>query len=255
MPDCLNQNESKRDIWINSLAFCYFLIMLGSFLVLPVIAEILKARYPLIINGLPEEIKFLATIVIMQLIPLILIIVSLFTLDNQESWLEKLKLQKWRMYYPVIAVIGEIIIMPTIIIVVLAFQFILQTFKIPFEMPALNEIALTCSDNTFIMLAFSAVILAPVIEEIMFRRVLFSFLSCRIGVISGFIATSFIFAAVHGSILQLPGLFMLAALLQLIYLKCNSLYPGIFLHCLHNSVAIAVLFLMRLIHLHFYPLI
>ncbi len=82
----------------------------------------------------------------------------------------------------------------------------------------------------------TAVFIAPVIEEIMFRGILFPYLVKRGGLKGGIVAVSVAFAAIHFHIPSLLPLFLLSVVLCLAYWRFGSLWVSIGIHALFNGV-------------------
>jgi len=102
----------------------------------------------------------------------------------------------------------------------------------------------------------SLVILPPLVEEIMFRGVLFSGLKrSRLGVVGAALLTSLLFAAPHllessgSGLLWIAGIdtFVLSLVLCYLRQKTGRLWAGIGVHALKNCIAFVSVFVM---HLH-----
>ena len=130
-------------------------------------------------------------------------------------------------------------------------QFAQNELHVVFDTPATVEMTMKSSLLQTVMLTFSALLAAPIFEEILFRRVLYNFCvtRLRLGVVVSMIATSFVFAAMHMTLLQLPGLFAMAMLWQYIYLKERNLTITILLHFCNNLAAMGMLLLARFLNL------
>lgn len=85
-------------------------------------------------------------------------------------------------------------------------------------------------------LAPLTVLVAPIVEELMFRGLLFHRFARRWGVRRAALVTSAIFAVMH---LNPVGIFALGLLLTVLYLKTGSLWAPIACHALNNAVAAA----------------
>lgn len=118
-----------------------------------------------------------------------------------------------------------------------------------FDTPDTVEMTLKGSILQMVILTFSALVAAPVFEEILFRRVLYNFCSERLCTVVSMITASFIFAAMHMTLLQLPGLFAMAMVWQYIYLKERNLTITILLHFCNNLAAMGMLLLARFLNL------
>lgn len=82
----------------------------------------------------------------------------------------------------------------------------------------------------------AVVVLAPVIEEILFRGLLLHRLAVKWGLRDAIWISALIFGLLHGFA---PGIFLLGLTLTLVYLKTGgSLYTTILLHALHNLLSV-----------------
>ena len=113
-------------------------------------------------------------------------------------------------------------------------------FPILVERPDLFELlGLTTASAAFELkyaaLALTAVVFAPVAEELMFRGFLMNLWIARWGVRTGVIASSVVFGLFHFelAIFAAP----LGVAFALVYLKYDSLWPGIALHATYNFFA------------------
>ncbi|NLZ05601.1 MAG: CPBP family intramembrane metalloprotease [Phycisphaerae bacterium] len=111
-----------------------------------------------------------------------------------------------------------------------------------FEMPrheALQQMTEYGSVTLLVLLAFLAVVVAPLVEEMIFRglfqTVLRSYLARPWPAI---FLTSALFAVVHGDKPHWPALFVLSIGLGYAYEKSGSLFRPIFMHAMFNGVAI-----------------
>jgi len=93
------------------------------------------------------------------------------------------------------------------------------------------------------LIAIAALTLAPLAEEVVFRRLLFTCCRRLLGVAPSMVLTAAIFAAFHLSIVQWPSLFLLGLTLQAAVHLSGSLWPAVAMHATHNALAIAILFL------------
>lgn len=92
-----------------------------------------------------------------------------------------------------------------------------------------------------ILIVFLAVVIAPVVEEMLFRGMIqTTFRSYLRRPWSAIIITSVLFASVHENVTHWPALFALAMGLGYSYEKSGSLFRPIFMHALFNGVTIAV---------------
>jgi membrane protease YdiL (CAAX protease family) len=89
-------------------------------------------------------------------------------------------------------------------------------------------------------------LVAPLAEELVFRGLVFNSLRHRLGLWAGAIISGLAFAAVHGSVLQLPAIWLMGVLLALVYSKTGSLWSSIVAHGVNNFLATVILFSGRM---------
>lgn len=86
-----------------------------------------------------------------------------------------------------------------------------------------------------------AVVVAPVAEEIIFRGYFYGVIRRYGGRIPALIVSSLLFAAIHIHLPSLPGLFLLAIILCLLYERTGSLWANMTLHAAFNASTIVSL--------------
>lgn len=111
-----------------------------------------------------------------------------------------------------------------------------------FEMPrheALELMTQYSSVSLGVLLAFLAVVVAPLVEELIFRGLFQSMLRSYLGgPWPAIVLTSVLFAAVHGNPTHWPALFMLSMGLGYAYEESGSVLRSIFMHAMFNGVSI-----------------
>ncbi len=88
---------------------------------------------------------------------------------------------------------------------------------------------------------FLIAIAAPISEEIFFRGMLFGGLRRRMPMVVAALISAVVFGGLHAftGISAVPPLIAFGFILALLYEKTGSIVPGILLHALNNSVALA----------------
>lgn len=101
-------------------------------------------------------------------------------------------------------------------------------------------------DYAGIIFAFIiAVIIAPLVEEIFFRGFVLQTLAKKISPFWGIILTGLIFASVHFEFQSIMPLLILSLVLNVLYIKTKSIWPGIIFHIFNNSVAFLIMLLIE----------
>ena len=148
---------------------------------------------------------------------------------------------KWK--YPLIAVGGFGVYYIISIFLTLLMALINPDFDISQAQDVGFESLASSSDYVLAFLAL--VVIAPIVEEIIFRGFLFGVLKKSYRFWVAAILTSLTFAIAHGA--WNVGVDTFALSLVLCYLRYNydSIYPAIFLHMVKNGMAYLLLFIIK----------
>lgn len=105
---------------------------------------------------------------------------------------------------------------------------------------------------TFVLLIVMTMFLAPIMEEWLFRGVLFrainegaSRMDSRRALVLAVLVSAALFAAAHGEPVQFLGLFFLGIVLSLLLWRTKRIIPSVITHMSFNGVAIAALVSQR----------
>lgn len=90
----------------------------------------------------------------------------------------------------------------------------------------------------------STVVAAPILEEILFRGLIFESCAERYGKGVALLISALLFGVVHGIPVQMINAFVVGLILGYVYLKTRSLLSVIILHALNNGIAYATLALV-----------
>lgn len=114
---------------------------------------------------------------------------------------------------------------------------VLKLLNIPFDD---QQYALTLVKNSSgmerVKLFFAMCVFTPLIEELLFRRIVYGAL-LNIGVVTAFFCTALIFSICHFFILGIPGLFILGLLFQFAYLRFRNLTAAVVMHAVFNTIS------------------
>jgi len=142
-------------------------------------------------------------------------------------------------------VVFYLAMLPMIFFSSLVYQGILSVHGYP---PALQEVALLLTRDhplwmrTYLILL--AILLAPVLEECLFRGIALPLLSRRLGTGTAVLATSLLFAAIHFHLPSFAPLCLMAVGFSVAYLYSGSLWVPITMHSLFNGVNVVLLWLL-----------
>lgn len=113
----------------------------------------------------------------------------------------------------------------------------------PFENPQIYAIAPGGFSWSGLLLMLIVVgIVAPFAEEVAFRGVLFAWLRDRFGLVAGVLGSSLFFSLLHGLPQLIPALFVVGAVLAILYHRSGSLWTAIIAHGLFNSLMVLALY-------------
>ena len=97
-------------------------------------------------------------------------------------------------------------------------------------------------NSKIVEIFFWTIFISPIIEEIFFRKIMYSTLKFYLAPINSILISSFIFSFVHANISVFPLLFTLGIILCLIFEKTNSIIYPIILHSLFNFIMLIFIF-------------
>ena len=122
-------------------------------------------------------------------------------------------------------------------------RIVLEGLGIPFTVEqSLVRLARTADPGTFVLLFLLTAGTVPLVEELIFRRCLPELLA-PLGPRAALVLGSFIFAAAHGFLLGLPGLFFIGIVFQIVCNATRNLCCSILCHSLLNA---SVLLLVKI---------
>lgn len=117
--------------------------------------------------------------------------------------------------------------------------------KPPDLQPAIQTLHVSQTLGRRIFAGVSALVLAPLAEEVLFRGILYATVKELGHPRIALFGTSFIFAAIHGSSVAFVPLTFFALVLTLLYERTRSLLAPIVAHASFNAVNLAGFFLFR----------
>lgn len=97
----------------------------------------------------------------------------------------------------------------------------------------------------FVFAFIAAAIVAPIIEELVFRGLLYQWLRDRTNVAIGVVASAAFFAALHGIPAAFPALFVVSAVWALMFEWSKSLWVPITLHFFQNAFVVSLIFFVQ----------
>lgn len=100
------------------------------------------------------------------------------------------------------------------------------------------------SSGDLIWLLVATAIVAPLVEELFFRGLLYPWLRSKRGVGLATGVSALLFALIHFIPLLIPSLFFLGVVLALVTERYDSIVPAIALHALVNATSVSILYLV-----------
>lgn len=227
-----DKNASDKCLW--KAAGLSFLI---GFLLFPLAAHVLFGKYRLAVELLGFSGPIVGTL---------LLVVSVRSYSGSfKNMLKTLDIRKVPAVFVSLALpIGLCISIISGMLTAL-WQKLAAHYNFVFDMPDTEAIARHGNNLQVLILVISALLMAPFFEEILFRKVLYEFVRWRGGRFAALLVAPFVFALVHASLLQLPGLFFMAVIWQVIYLRTRNLSFTMILHLCNNLFAVIALLISR----------
>lgn len=113
----------------------------------------------------------------------------------------------------------------------------LINYWVPLDEYMLQMRTATSSDNHFITLIIVG-ILAPIVEEVFFRGIIFTKLKNKINIKWAILIQALLFATIHMNLAQFSSCFILGIIAAFLYVRYDSMLAPIALHVSFNSFAV-----------------
>ena len=109
--------------------------------------------------------------------------------------------------------------------------------------PTMQVLQLSVSLGQRLCFGAAAILVAPVVEEVLFRGILYRTIKQQGHPMLGLFLSSLLFGAIHANLMTLIPLAFLAAVLALLYDRTNNLMAPILAHSLFNAVNLFIFLL------------
>ena len=228
----LQKNSFKSKDRITNIGFTvsWALIILVFFLIPTIFAVLgIKNLNPVIHVMLPSVI----------IIPTLCI--TIYLVGKRGNLLRKFKMVNLHPDHISAGFIATVILLFAMANLTYVYHKLLSMMGITLKPPPIEAILKNSDSSSLWLLCFGIIVLAPISEELIFRRFIFGFLAPHLGFLASMLLTAALFAGIHMSLYSLPALFLLGIGFQLIYLKFGSLYPAIIMHSFNNAIAVTLL--------------
>lgn len=113
----------------------------------------------------------------------------------------------------------------------------------PFENPQIPLIMPDAGDwGAMAAMLVATAVVAPVVEELTLRSILYGWLRKHLSPAFAGIISAAAFAALHGSLVLLPGTFLVGLALAWTYERSGSILPGMLVHGCFNAISTLLVF-------------
>jgi len=153
--------------------------------------------------------------------------------SDPKKWNELFKISSWTFLTAVVATSFSVFLLTVISFLPNVYELII---------PYIEELAAE-EDIPHVYLFVVAVIVAPIVEEIIFRGYIMNKWIDKYSLKKGIFYSSFLFMLFHVQSFFIPQL-LLGLLCALVYVKFNNLFYAIFTHSLYNLLVILPVFLI-----------
>ncbi|MBN2853768.1 MAG: CPBP family intramembrane metalloprotease [Clostridia bacterium] len=207
-----------------------------SFIIIKAVFEngdMMSGDYTSIYNSLFSQVlTYTIPVLIVSAVISSIISFGLFSFKNPHM-IDSLKMRSFNWKFSVIAVL---LVVPVIGLSNFIVDIVLYFF--PESIEAYESTITTLMEGTPVILLIIGIgIIAPIVEELIFRGFIFKRLKDSFPVWAAILIQALFFAVVHGNLVQMSYAFAVGLILGIIVYKSNSLYPAIILHIINNSVS------------------
>jgi len=139
---------------------------------------------------------------------------------------------------------GYVGVMPLVFITAVLYQLFLYAAGYPVTLQDVVTIFLEPQTGwSLFLLLLLAVVVAPLVEEALFRGILLPVLMKKMSPGTAVVVSSLLFAGIHQHLPSFAPLFALAVVLAGLYIYSGSLWAPVVLHAVFNGVSLCVLLL------------
>jgi len=172
-----------------------------------------------------------------------LVLVTRFLKAHEGRWKEFLGLVGPRLRRAlVIAVVAGAIMVPAALALNKGCGWLLEHVSVePVEQRTVKILQVSVGWPRRILFGLGAIVLAPLVEETLFRGILYPFLKPRIGLPLAVTATTLTFAAIHTNLVTFVPLTFIGLVLVWVYERTDNLLAPIVTHALFNAVNFVML--------------
>ena len=96
------------------------------------------------------------------------------------------------------------------------------------------------STGSFLAMLLVVAGLAPLVEELLFRGLVYAWIRCYLGILPAATISAALFASVHAIPSLIPSIFAMGVILALLYERSGSLWPAVIVHGCHNAITLVL---------------
>jgi membrane protease YdiL (CAAX protease family) len=203
----------------------------------------------------PMLVKILFSAFFLQGMLAFSILTAFFIIPGKISdWKNKLYLQNWQNKFLMVGPLGALLVFIPLTCVSFLSVYLSNYLKKSFGSSwrwlfgpefRIQQYILNMGWIYFLIFAFAAVAVAPVVEEIAFRNVIFRTFNTKLSTGASIFLTSFLFAVVHMNIESVPAIFLLGVTFQFLFIRYKSVYPSILFHMTFNGISMFLLAVVK----------
>ena len=189
-----------------------------------------------------EEIPLVRLVLTVLLYTFILTLITLINLRRGDSWSDTYGMGYRELRKLSLSPVIYLLSLPLLVAAAKAWHWLLQ--HAAGQAVDLQEVAQVITQELSwlqMLYILMAIVVAPFFEEIVFRGIVFPYFVKHTGLARGTLLVSLLFAMLHFHLPSLVPLMLLSALLCLVYWRSGSLWIGIGMHGIFNTVSILVL--------------
>jgi hypothetical protein len=189
--------------------------------------------------------QFLFTTVSLHAVALVL--THHFLRQHELTWGEFLgwRAPGWRRAWPAV-LLASLVMIPGALLLNKGSAWALEQMRLPVvEQPTVRMVQATMGWGQCVAVGVGAIVLAPVVEEILFRGALFAFLRQVGSRQMAYAVSAVAFAAIHTNLVTFVPLVFIGVVLARVYERSGQLLTAMATHALFNAVNFALLLLAK----------
>ncbi len=189
-----------------------------------------------------EQIPLVRLLATLLIYTLIVVIIAGINRHRGGSWTASYGMGFRQLKKLAAAPVFYLALIPFLMLTAKAWHLLLQyVFGLEIELQEVAKVVAQELSWLQILYVLTAVIVAPLFEELMFRGLIFPYLVKRVGLAKGTLLVSVLFAVMHFHLPSFAPLFLLSAALCLAYWRTGSLWVVVGMHAIFNAISILAL--------------